>query len=143
MEHTLKDISDGVGYEVLDMLPNDIVDMDDIDPEKQNVIIIDNYLCECENTLKKITKLFIRARHLNCSLIFLAQSFYKVNKDLRLNCTHYVIFNNPNRSENNRLCNELGIPKVIYNRAFNKQYDLLYVDKVYGKYYRNFDEEIM
>ena len=36
--------------------------------------------------------LFIRCRKLNISLCFLTQSYFNVPKDVRLNCTHYIIF---------------------------------------------------
>ena len=38
-----------------------------------------------------ITKLFIRERKLNISLVFIAQSYFKVSKDVRLNSTHFFI----------------------------------------------------
>ena len=36
--------------------------------------------------------LFIRRRKLTISLCFLTQSYFSVPKDVRLNCTHYIIF---------------------------------------------------
>ena len=36
--------------------------------------------------------LFIRCRKLTISLCFLTQSYFSVPKDVRLNCTHYIIF---------------------------------------------------
>ena len=38
-----------------------------------------------------VTKLFIRGRKLNISLFFIAQSYFKVPKDVRLNTTHFFI----------------------------------------------------
>ena len=42
---------------------------------------------------------FIRCRTLNISLRFLTQSYFTVPKDVRLNCTHYVIFKLNNKRE--------------------------------------------
>ena len=39
-----------------------------------------------------LKELFIRCRKLNISLCFLTQSYFSVPKDVRLNCTNYVIF---------------------------------------------------
>ena len=39
-----------------------------------------------------LKELFIRCRKLNISLCFLTQSYFSVPKDVRLNCTHCVIF---------------------------------------------------
>ena len=36
--------------------------------------------------------LFIRCRKLNISLCFLTQSYFSVPKDVRLNCTNYIVF---------------------------------------------------
>ena len=46
-----------------------------------------------------ITKLFIRERKLNISLVFIAQSYFKVSKDVRLNSTHFFIMKIPNKRE--------------------------------------------
>ena len=37
--------------------------------------------------------LFVRYRKLNISLCFLTQSHFSVPKDVRLKCTHYILFN--------------------------------------------------
>ena len=43
--------------------------------------------------------LFIRCRKLNTSLCFLTQSYVSVPKDVRLNCTHYILFKLNNERE--------------------------------------------
>ena len=42
---------------------------------------------------------FIRCRKLNTSLCFLTQFYFSVPKDVRLNCTHYIIFKLNNKRE--------------------------------------------
>ena len=46
-----------------------------------------------------LKELFIRSRKLNISLCFLTQSYFSVPKDVRLNCTHYIIFKLNNKRE--------------------------------------------
>ena len=46
-----------------------------------------------------VTKLFVRGRKLNISLVFITQSYFKVPKDVRLNTTHFFITKIPNKSE--------------------------------------------
>ena len=46
-----------------------------------------------------LKELFIKCRKLNISLCFLTQSYFSVPKDVRLNCTHYVIFKLNNKRE--------------------------------------------
>ena len=43
--------------------------------------------------------LFIRCRKLNISLCFLTQSYFSVPKDVRLSCTHCIIFKLNNKRE--------------------------------------------
>ena len=46
-----------------------------------------------------IKKLFIRCRKLNISLVFIAQSYFRILKDVRLNWTHYLLVKINNRIE--------------------------------------------
>ena len=46
-----------------------------------------------------VTKLFIRGRKLNISLVFITQSYFKIPKDVRLNTSHFFIAKIPNKRE--------------------------------------------
>ena len=46
-----------------------------------------------------VTKLFIRGRKLNISLVFITQSYFTIPKDVRLNSTHFFITKIPNKRE--------------------------------------------
>ena len=46
-----------------------------------------------------VTKLFIRRRKLNISLVFITQSYFVVPKNIRLNSTHYFVMKIPNKRE--------------------------------------------
>ena len=50
-----------------------------------------------------VTELFIRGRKLNISLVFIAQSYFAVPKNIRLNSTHYFIMAIPNKRELQRI----------------------------------------
>ena len=62
-------------------------------------------------------ELFIRCRKLNNSICFLAQSYFSVPKDVRLNCTRYIIFKLNNKRE-------------LQNIAINHSDDIDYKDFV-------------
>ena len=47
----------------------------------------------------QVTKLFIRGRKQNISLVFITQSYFKVPKDVTLNTTHFFIMKIPNKRE--------------------------------------------
>ena len=59
--------------------------------------------------------LFIRCRKLNISLCFLTQSYFSVPKDVRLSCTHYILFKLNNKRE-------------LQNIAINHSADIDYKD---------------
>ena len=62
---------------------------------KRNILIVFNGMIADVITNKKfqaiIEELFIRCRKLNISLVFIAQSYFSVLKNVRLNSTHYLI----------------------------------------------------
>ena len=73
-----------------------------------------------------LKELFIRCRKLNLSPCFLTQSYFSVPKDIRLNCTHDIIFKLNNKRE-------------LQNIAMNHSADIDYKDFV--NIYRNCTKE--
>ena len=74
-----------------------------IQEKKRKVLIIfDDMIADMINN-KKLnlirTELFIRGRKLNISIVFITQSYFKVQKDVRLNSTHFFIMKIPNKRE--------------------------------------------
>ena len=104
--------------------------------EAQKVIIFDDYLCE--KNQKPLIDYFIRGRHKNCSVIYLSQSFYGTPKDIRLNCSHFCIYEFPSSNERNSISRELGVDKEDYIKATKRPYSFLYVDKPKKQIKRNF-----
>ena len=50
-----------------------------------------------------VTELFIRARKLNTFIVFITQSYFKVQKDVRLNSTNFFIMNVLNKREHQEI----------------------------------------
>ena len=84
---------------------NDMQDVykniEDYNPIKKRKILIvfDDMIADIINNNKLnpiVTELFIRGRKLNISIVFIAQSYFKVPKDVRLNSTHFIIMKIPN-----------------------------------------------
>ena len=69
-----------------------------------------------------LKELYTRCRKLNISLCFLTQSYISVPKDVRLNCTHYIIF-------------KLNSKRELQNITINHSADIDYKDFV--KIYRD------
>ena len=70
--------------------------------KRKVLIIFDDMISHVMSDKKAqhiLKDLFIRCRKLNISLCFLTQSYFSVPKDVRLNCTHYILFKLNNRRE--------------------------------------------
>ena len=78
----------------------------------------------------------------NCSVIYLSQSFYKTPKDIRLNCSHYCLYEFPSSREANRISSEMGVDKEIYKAATKKPFSFLYVDKPKKRIAKNFTSKL-
>ena len=129
-------ISQSVGYDVLIYSDNEIVPVENMESEAQKIIIFDDFVCE--KNQKPLIDYFIRGRHKNCSVIYLSQSFYGTPKDIRLNCSHFCIYEFPSCNERNLISRELGVNKEDYIKATKKPYSFLYVDKPKKQNKRNF-----
>ena len=131
------DISQSVGYNVLVCSNDDIVPVENLmDNTAQKIVIFDDFVCE--KNQKPLIDYFIRGRHKNCSVIYLSQSFYGTPKDIRLNCSHFCVYEFPSSNERNLISRELGVDKEQYINATNKPYSFLYVDKPKKLIRRNF-----
>ena len=78
--------------------------IDDYNPDKENktLIVFDDMIADMinnKNLNSVVTKLFIRCRKLNISLVFIIQSYFKVPKDFRNNSTHFFIMKILNKRE--------------------------------------------
>ena len=137
MIKSFDEISQLVGYNVLVCSNDDIVPVENLmDDTAQKIVIFDDYVCD--KNQKPLIDYFIRGRHKNCSVIYLSQSFYGTPKDIRLNCSHFCIYEFPSSNERNLISRELGVDKDQYINATNKPYSFLYVDKPKKLIRRNF-----
>ena len=92
---------------------------------------------------------FIRCRKLNISLCFLTQSYFSVPKDVRLNCTHYILFklNNKRELQNVAINHSADIDYKdfikIYRDCTKEPYNFLTIDMTEDKkFIKNFDESL-
>ena len=80
-----------------------------MEDRNQKVVIFIDYVCEKNHN--DIIIYFIQVRHKNCCEIYLSQSYYKTPKNIRINCSHYIIFESPSKRENEAILNEHGLDK--------------------------------
>ena len=136
MINGLDDINRKVGYDALVCSNNEIVPVENMENEAQKIVIFDDFVCE--KNQKPLIDYFIRGRHKNCSVIYLSQSFYGTPKDIRLNCSHFCVYEFPSSNERSLISRELGVGKEDYIKATKKPYSFLYVDKPKKLIKRNF-----
>ena len=124
----MRDLSIKLGYEILHVSNDEITPVTEMDYEdNQKLVIFDDYVCD--KNQRRLIDYFIQGRHKNCSVIYLSQSFYNTPKDIRLNCSHYCLYEFPSSREASRISSELGVDKEIYRAATKKPFSFLYVDK--------------
>ena len=84
-------------------MPDVYKNIEDYNPgKKRKVLIVFDMIADMINNKKlnpTVTELFIRDRKLNISIVFMAQSYFKVPKDVRLNSTHFFVMKIPNKRE--------------------------------------------
>ena len=134
-------LSSKLGYEILHVSNNEITPVTEMDYEdNQKLIIFRDYVCD--KNQRQLIDYFIQGRHKNCSVIYLSQSFYKTAKDIRLNCSHYCLYEFPSSRESNRISSELGVDKETYKAATKKPFTFLYVDKPRKRIAKNFTSNL-
>ena len=107
----------------------------------QKIVIFDDFVCE--KNQKPLVDYFIGGRHKNCSVIYLSQSYYLTPKDIRLNCSHFCIFDSPSANETARMCKEVNVPKAKFLKATAEPYSFAYIDKINKTMRKNFNENII
>ena len=113
----------------MDDISSDIEDYNKKRKRKVSIIFDDmtSHVMSDRRAQQVLKDLFIRCRKLNILLCFLTQSYFSVPKDVRLNCTHYILFKLNNKRE-------------LQNIAFNNTADIDYKDFI--KIYRLCAKEI-
>ena len=116
-----------LSYDILHVSNDEITPVTEMDYEdNQKLVIFDDYVCD--KNQRQLIDYFIQGRHKNCSVIYLSKSFYKTPKDIRLNCSHYCLYEFPSSRESNSISSELGVNKEDYRAATRKPFTFLYVD---------------
>jgi ABC-type dipeptide/oligopeptide/nickel transport system ATPase component len=108
-------------------------DLDSFNKKEQSLIVMDDLVLE--KNQKTLEQYFIRARKLNCSLVYISQSYFSVPKMIRQNLNYLIIKRLNTLQDLFRIMREysLGVEKNtlqnIYEDAIkdNKQ-DFLLVD---------------
>jgi ABC-type dipeptide/oligopeptide/nickel transport system ATPase component len=138
-EDTLEEINN----ELLELKENSI---DNDSPIEHSLIIIDDFASDLKdkNLIKRLNKMIVKTRHINCSWIFTLQAYNLFPKILRKQITNATIFKPNNNQEWESINQELlNLPKndliKLYDYVFDVQYTHLDIDTKENKIYKNFN----
>ena len=111
---------------------NNTPPLDKFDKEYNHLVVWDDLVLNKD--LSMVEQYYIRARKLNVSVIFLSQSFFKIPKIIRNNCSYMVLLKLSGNREVNIILSEfgLGITKEqlleIYEYATREKLKPLLID---------------
>jgi len=114
-------------------------------PEYSIVIVDDMADSLKQNDIqKKLNQMLMKARHLQCAFVFLAQAYYYLPKILRKQLTNITIFKPKNAEEWSSIAKELlhmnkDDGNTVYDYVYSEPYSHLDIDTVDNKYYKNFN----
>ena len=126
----LEDVTEG-RISIKEGLHN-VPSLDKMDKKENHLVIWDDLVLSKD--LSSVETYYIRARKLNCSCIFLSQSFFRIPKTIRGNCNYMIILKLANQRDCNLIMSEfgLGVSKdqllKIYEYATNEKFQPLVVD---------------
>ena len=137
---TFQLINEDIEYDIIETSNNEIIPVSKSPSDNQKIVIFDDFVTE--KNQKPLVDYFIQGRHKNCSVIYLSQSYFKNRKKIRLNCSHYCIFDLQSNNEINLVCRENNISKDQYMKATQNPYSFLYIDKPRRFISKNCDEPL-
>jgi hypothetical protein len=114
--------------------------LDKFDKDLNHLVVWDDLVLSKD--LSMVENYYIRARKLNTSCIFISQSFFKIPKIIRNNCSYMVLLKLSGNREVNMILSEfgLGITKEelvqLYEYATREKFSPLIIDMEADKYNR-------
>jgi hypothetical protein len=138
-------------FKILKVFSNDLDELpypEEMDSDMNNVVLLDDLMLERDQN--KMVDFFIKGRHSNVTVLYLAQSFFQIPRKIRLNSSLFCLFNIPSQTDIVRIHSEVS-PDIdkqefikMFRKAMSKNYNFLMIDtstKVkYLRYRINLDE---
>ena len=132
----LKNLNDPTAFIEYSSTMDDILEnIEDYNKKRKRKILIvfddmTSHVMSDKKAQQVLKELFIRCRKLNISLCLLNQSYFSIPKDVRLNCTHYIIF---------KINNKKDLQKITINHSSDIDYkDIINIFRNYPKETFNF-----
>lgn len=106
--------------------------LDKMDKELNHLVVFDDLVLNKNQA--PIENYYIRARKLNCSVIYLSQSYYRIPKIIRNNCSYMIILKLSGNREVNMILSEFGLGVTkdqlvrMYEYATKEKFSPLLID---------------
>ena len=106
--------------------------LDKMDKDFNHLVVFDDIVLE--KNQERIKNYYIRARKLNCSVIYLSQSYFAIPKIIRNNCSYLVLLKLSGHREINMILSEggLGVNKEtllqLYQEATQEKFSPFVID---------------
>jgi hypothetical protein len=121
--------------------------LDKMDKKVNHLVCFDDLVLAKDQSA--IENYYIRARKLNCSVIYLSQSYYRIPKVIRNNCSYMVILKLSGNREVNMILSEFGLGVSreqllgMYEFATKEKFSPLLIDleeEPYKRFRKGFSE---
>ena len=133
--------SQKLGYQILHVMnPDEILDTTEYPGGNRKVVIFDDLMAASNDVQKKILKHFIDGRHHLISPVYLSQSYHKTPVDIRLNCSHLIVYKPTMTRHRGLIASENSFEPDLFSRL--KPFEFLFLDKIKETCMKNFNEKI-
>ena len=107
-------------YDVFNLLESPVefvqglINVEEFDKEKNNLLIIDDLMTECKDNTDIATLFSVHSHHKNISVFLVTQNIFMkgtCSRDINLNSTNMILFNNPRDRQQIRVLGQQMYPK--------------------------------
>jgi hypothetical protein len=111
---------------------HNIPSLDKMDKKENHLVCFDDLVLAKDQSA--IENYYIRARKLNCSVVYLSQSYFRIPKIIRNNCSYMVILKLSGNREVNLILSEFGLGVTreqllaMYEFATKEKFSPLLID---------------
>lgn len=82
--------------------------LDELNPANRNLVVFDDWVLAGPKEQSIMAEFFVRGRHKNCSVVYIAQSWHSIPRLIRLNASVATIFKGYNHFDEIALWKDLG-----------------------------------
>jgi hypothetical protein len=109
------------------------------------LLIFEDLVTDITNNDDIMKRIFFQGRHFLFNIIITSQTYHALPKNYRLNTTHIVLYQLPDKDIKS-IIDEISISKKdlldFYEEATKEKYNFLYINLKDKKFYKNFEYEL-